>query len=161
MNTSGEVIGINTLTVTKEIAEGLSFAVAINDVKALIKKGQQQSEAERARELAGLEQKRAEAEGETIQQRDKEKKDRAILDKWERERQVKQYVEGVEKVIRQRHEALAVCLKTAHDNYTENWNNHCNQMGKFQKCPLPESTAQHLDNIHMQGRNECFKLYPQ
>jgi len=161
VNTSGEAIGINTLTVTKEIAEGLSFAVAINDVKALIKKGQQQSEAERAHELEGLEQKRAEVEGETVQQKDKEKKDRAILDKWERERQAKQYVEGVEKVIRQRREALASCLKASHDNYTENWNNNCNQMGKFQKCPLPESVAQHLDNMHMQSRNECFKLYPQ
>lgn len=36
INGQGEVVGINTWVVAKGLAEGLNFAIAINDVKSLI-----------------------------------------------------------------------------------------------------------------------------
>ena len=54
INTAGEVIGINTGTIEKSVAEGLNFAIAINDVKrAIDRRGTSlRSETDRLREAS-------------------------------------------------------------------------------------------------------------
>ena len=55
INAAGQVIGINTMAVEKFLAQGLNFAIAINDVKAYIDEGEKLTESERSGQAQEIE----------------------------------------------------------------------------------------------------------
>ena len=57
--------------------------------------------------------------------------------------------------------ALSDCLQNAQYYYQNAWNDSCKSLNLDAQCRLPYSTAQILEQRHMQSRNECFRLYPQ
>ena len=110
INTAGEVVGINTMGYEKALAEGLNFAIAINEVKDLIADGQRLGETDRARQVARLEARLREQAQKTETQ-EEQGKQRIINAGREEERQNKEYAEEIRKYLekkQQRHEARSL-----------------------------------------------------
>lgn len=171
INAKGEVVGINTWVVNKGLAEGLNFAVAINDVKPLITKGQGLSEEERRNEAS-----------------DVEAKWRKTLDQYHehdsgqdssREQWLKEYLKRIEELRRhhaeraeqerkriyeavtQKREELSQCLKHAYDEYGYDWQDECARAGRPNGCRLPENDAIRIDRRYREDREDCYRKHNQ
>lgn len=144
INYSGEVIGINFLKVSQEIAQGIGFAIAINDVKAYIEKKQHMTDDEMDQAISREEKKLGEMNqlpgGATGRSKDK-----AIEAQWERERKRK---------------ALVDCLEGANNHYQENWNAYCKEAREKEGCPVPYHVADFLERRRTQNRNDCYRFNP-
>lgn len=55
---------------------------------------------------------------------------------------------------------LQSCLKKAADNFTENWNDACEQLGRPKECNLPASWADSFNEKLEGEKNDCYKQYP-
>ena len=155
INTAGEVIGINAMTIDKRLAEGLNFAIAINEVKALIADGQKLTETERTREAAHLEAKLAE------QARKREMSEEDA----EREEQ-KEYQERVDNLKRrlertQKREVLIRCLMEVGKEAEGVWNEQCRLSGLPSGCKLPLRIANPLNIRSVKAQTECLDRNPQ
>ncbi len=145
INHNGEVIGINFLKVSQEIAQGIGFAIAINDVKTYIEKKQHMTDDELDQAMTRTVKKLGEMnllpEGATNRSKDK-----AIEAQWERER---------------RRKALVDCLEVANNHYQENWNVYCKEAREKESCPVPYHVADFLERRRTQNRNDCYRFNPQ
>ena len=157
INTAGEVIGINTLTVDKMLAEGLNFAIPINEVKALIEDGQRLTDAERAQESARLGTKLMEPSPRSEMSREDMER--------EEKRQSSEYQERME-ILRkrldtmQKREALARCLSEARSEAEETWNEQCQVSRLPPGCRLPERISHQLNIKFLKAQTECIDRNP-
>ena len=164
INTYGEVIGINTISINKYIGEGVSFALAINEVKANIEKGRLNPAVEQQRTLAILKnieirtvQIEKERQAKELNMRmEQENRQRAYVEQVERER--KRNEEQNSKISEEKQRVLADCMKSVDKNYKKNWGSDCRRMGKGSSCALPAPIAVRWDNLRQAGRDECFRL---
>jgi len=158
INAGGEVIGINTMTIDKRLAEGLNFAIAINEVKPLIAYGQRLSAAERAEEIAKLEARIAgQAQKRDMSLEDLERED---------QRQYAEYQEKVENLKRrlekmQKREVLVHCLLEAGKEAEELWNEQCRLSGQASGCKLPPRIANPLNISSVKAQTDCLDRNPQ
>lgn len=95
LNISGEVVGVNTLTIEKSVAEGMNFAIAINDLKKLIDKGQRQTKEEMDQAMADA-KKWLLVEKEKREQGERERRSRAVSANWEAERRRKEFLDQLD-----------------------------------------------------------------
>lgn len=171
INADGEVVGINTWVVNKGLAEGLNFAVAINDVKPLITKGQGLSEQERRSETSDVEAKWRKTVGQYQHRNDGQGLDSS------REQWFKDYVRRIEELrrqnveraeqerkrinemIQQKREALGQCLKRAHDEYGYDWQDECSRAGRPNGCRLPQNEAIKVDRRYREDQEDCYRKY--
>lgn len=189
INMKGDVIGINSLKISGSAIEGMGFAVSINDVKNHILARQQMNDADLTRELARMEKKMEEM-NQWRDPASRKIKDKIVEEQWEQERRRRDFSNRVdeanknlneqrereEKRIREEGEqyraqmrehaeakrkALSDCLQSAQHHYVNTWNDSCRSLNLKAQCRLPYSTAQILEQRHIQSRNECYKLYPQ
>ncbi len=146
INYNGEVIGINFLKVSNEIAQGIGFAIAINDVKGYIRKKQHMSDDELDQALSREDKKLREIRQLPEDGGNSRSRDKAIEAQWERER---------------RRKALVDCLEASNNSYQEQWNAYCKEARERDGCPVPYQVADLLERRRMQNRNECYRAYPQ
>ena len=158
INTAGQVIGINTMTIDKRLAEGLNFAIAINEVKALIADGQRLTGAERTTEVAHLEARLADqARKREMSEEDAER---------EEQRQHAEYQERADNLRRrletmQKKEVLIRCLMEAGKDAEEVWNEQCRLSGLPSRCQLPMRIADPLNIRSVKAQTECLDRNPQ
>lgn len=189
INMKGDVIGINSLKISGAAVEGMGFAVSINDVKNYILNKQRMNDADLSRELARMEKKMEEM-NQWRDPATRKAIDRVVEEQWEQERRRNEFysrVEAANKDLKEQKEreerrtreeseqyraqmreraeakrkALSDCLQYAQHHYMSSWNDSCKSLSQDSQCKLPYSTAQILEQRHMQSRNECFRLYPQ
>jgi S1-C subfamily serine protease len=172
INANGEVVGINTWVVNKGMAEGLNFAVSINDVKSLIARGQTLSEEERRNETADVESKwrrtiaqynHGDSQGEDTS---REQRLRDNLKKLEESRQ--QSIERVEQERRrtydmgqQKRQDLQRCLNRARADYETDWEAECGRWRSPGGCKLPSKAAAILDRKYRDDQEDCYRRYNQ
>ena len=160
INTAGEVIGINTMGYEKALAEGLNFAIAINEVKDLIAEGQRLGEAERTRQIARLEAKlRDEAQKREAQE--EQGRDRIIDVRKEEERQNREYAEEIRKYLegkQQRHE-LDLCLGEVDRLINQAWVEQCQALSLPAGCRLPRNIANDLNGAYLRAQGGCLSHY--
>jgi hypothetical protein len=155
INSAGEVIGINTMTIDKRLAEGLNFAIAINEVKPLIADGQRLTESERSREVARLEaglaeQSRMKEMSETDADRAEQRESQERLDNLRRR---------LERT--QKKEVLIRCLMEAGKEAEAVWNEQCRLAGQPSGCKLPLKIANPLNISSVKAQTECLDRNPQ
>jgi S1-C subfamily serine protease len=155
INSAGEVIGINTMTIDKRLAEGLNFAIAINEVKPLIADGQRLTESERSREVARLEaglaeQSRMKEMSETDADRAEQRESQERLDNLRRR---------LERT--QKREVLIRCLMEAGKEAEALWNEQCRLAGQPSGCKLPLKIANPLNISSVKAQTECLDRNPQ
>ncbi len=189
INMKGDVVGINSLKISGVAVEGMGFAVSINDVKDYILKKQHMNDADLSRGLAHME-KKIEEMNQWRDPASRRMKDRMVEEQWDAERRKREFYNRVEEAnkdlkeqkereerrireeseqyraqmreqVQAKRKALSDCLQNAQYNYTGAWNESCSSLNLQAQCKLPYSTAQVLEQRHMQSRNECFRLYPQ
>jgi hypothetical protein len=189
INMKGDVIGINSLKISGTAIEGMGFAVSINDVKNHILAKQQMNDDDLTRELGRME-KKIEEMNQWRDPATKKIKDKIVEEQWEQERRrrefysrideankdLKEQKEREERRIREdaeqyrarirenmesKRKALSDCLQNAQSYYMGAWGDSCKSLNLDAQCKLPYSTAQVLEQRHMQSRNECFRMYPQ
>lgn len=61
----------------------------------------------------------------------------------------------------QAEQALNSCLATADELYAYFWDKECKGQGKLENCNLPSYISDRVDKSLQDGKNECFKKYPQ
>lgn len=172
INANGEVVGINTWVVNKGLAEGLNFAVAINDVKSLIVKGQGLSEEERRNETSDVESKwrrtlaqyhRGDGQDEDTSReqwlreylRRMEELRRYNAERTEQERR------RIYEMVQQKREELNQCLKRAYDDYYDDWQAGCTRLRSPSGCRLPQKEAIRIDRRYREDQEDCYKKYNQ
>lgn len=186
VNSKGEVVGVNTAGI-KIFAEGLNFALSVNDMKTALNASRQLSEAERQRghvEIAQLLAQRKAAVSATEAAKERERIMRNIqlkLEEGEKERAQREVErelieetkrlqrqteiererqrERAERARRDRREALSGCLQQAHNAYQASWDRNCELLNRYHGCGLPLPNATRLDALHEKRRNECFSQY--
>jgi len=161
INAAGEVIGINTRGVDKAVAEGLNFAIAINDVKGLINEGEQLTETERAGQatenelrLKQEEQKRGEQE--------RQAREQVINSQREAERRFGEGVEAMKErvAVQQKQQALKSCLYEADRQLQMQLNEQCRLSSQpTNNCRIPASLAERLKGAYLTEQAECLKQY--
>jgi hypothetical protein len=147
INYSGEVVGINFLKVSSEIAQGIGFAIAINDVKEYIDKKQHMTDDEIEQAMGREDKKLGEMgqlpEGAGAPSRSK---DKVIEAQWERER---------------RRKALVDCIEATNNTYQESWNTYCREAREREGCSVPYQIVDLLERRRTQSRNDCYRFNPQ
>ena len=155
INAAGEVVGINTMTIDKRLAEGLNFAIAINEVKSLIADGQKLTDSERAREVARLEGRLAEqARKKDVSGEDAEREEQREYQ--ERVDNLKRRLERTEK-----RDVLIRCLMEAEKEAEAAWNEQCRLARLPSGCKLPLSTGTPLNNRSVKAQTDCLDRNPQ
>jgi S1-C subfamily serine protease len=176
INASGEVIGINSMTVDKALAEGLNFAIAVNDVKDLIIDGRRLTADQRAAGVAGLrerlrDQARSRAaleqeQGEKVAevQREGEKRYREYLEKIDEAR--REYVEKVEQEkkkavekAQEKRERLSTCLTLAGRDAEESVRYECRRLNQAANCRLPLDVVNQINGSYRDAQNDCYRRY--
>ena len=160
INQYGEVIGINSL---KGRAEGIGFAIAINDVKEHIEAKRHMSDEEISDALARAEKKINEVNqyrGDGSVDEEKRARDRIIEEQWDRERRQREFKERMETYTKEKSKALSTCLETVNNSYRDSWNEHCKRMNQSDNCSLPYQAANILEQRLAQARNECYRIVP-
>ena len=160
INAAGQVIGINSRTVEKFVAEGLNFAIAINDVKGLIEDGRRMSETERTREASGIEAaiRREERKKESQEQQSRE---RIINSRREEERRYGEQVEAMKEHLEkmQKGQVLDRCLGEAARQADRLWNEQCTTLSRSAGCQLPANIADNCRGAFLNAQQECLKSY--
>jgi S1-C subfamily serine protease len=159
INTAGEVIGINTLKI-KMIAEGLNFAIAINEVKGVIDEGLKISENDRLRDSQNIEarifqQRRKEADLE------QESKERIAKAQQESDRRYKDQIDEVKKRLDEakKRQTLQTCFSEVNKKIDDMWNDECRAGSKPARCALLPFAANRLKTAQLQAQSECVRLY--
>jgi S1-C subfamily serine protease len=171
INARGEAVGINTWVVSKGLAEGLNFAVAINDVKSLIAKGQTLSEEERRNETSDVEsrwrrtlaQYHHDGQGEDTS---REQWLREYLRRLEELRQrnvesAEQERKRIYEMVQQKREDLKQCLQRAYDDCEGDWQAECTRLRSPSGCRLPEKEAVRINRRYREDQEDCYKKYNQ
>jgi S1-C subfamily serine protease len=171
INGQGEVVGINTWVVSKGLAEGLNFAIAINDVKSLIERGRSLSEEERRTETADVEAKWRR----TLDQYHRDNQDQdASREQWLKEyfkrleelrrrnaERVEQERKRVYEMVQQKREELSRCLRNSYDDYDSDWRAECRRIRSPSGCRLPEKEVVRMDRRYREDQEDCYKKYNQ
>lgn len=171
INGQGEVVGINTWVVNKGLAEGLNFAVAINDVKSLIDRGRALSEEERRSETADVEAKWRR----TLDQYHRDNQDQdSAREQWLKEylkrqeelrrrnaERVEQERRQMSEMVQQKREEVNQCLRRARDDYENDWQDECKRWRSPANCPLPSKSAIKLDRKYRDDQEDCYRKYNQ
>jgi S1-C subfamily serine protease len=176
INASGEVIGINSMTVHKAVAEGLNFAIAVNDVKGLIADGRKLTAAERAAGAANLLEKLKEQAHYKAAQEQEQDEEMAEAER-EGERRYREYLERidearreyVEKVEREKlkaieqaqekREKLSTCLTLAGRDAEESVRYECRRLNRAPNCRLPLSVVNQINSSYRDAQNDCYRRY--
>ena len=160
INTAGEVVGIKTVAGNKLLAQGLNFAIAINDVKGYVDEGERLTESERSRQTAAIES-RIKLEEQKREQQERQARERTIEAQREEERRFSEQVEAAKERVAnlQKHQALKQCLEDAVRQYQARWQDGCRQSLLPNNCRLPEITADHLREQYLSDQAECLKQY--
>jgi len=162
LNAAGQVIGINTMSVEKLIAQGLNFAIAINDVKGYIDEGERLTESERSAQTSEIEfrLKQEDAKRDEAQRQIKQR----IADaQREDDRRFGAQVEAAKEHLAnlQKQQALNQCLSDAANQYQAAWQEGCRQSLLPNNCRLPQNTVDHLKSAWLTNQSECLKQYGQ
>jgi S1-C subfamily serine protease len=160
INAAGEVIGINTGTVEKFVAEGLNFAIAINDVKGLIEDGRNLSETERAGEAIELEARI----GQEVRKREaqeQQSREQIVNSMREEERRYGEQLEAMKEHLEkmQKRQALNRCLGEVARQAEHLWDEQCETLSRPARCQLPESIANGCKDALLNAQGECLKYY--
>jgi hypothetical protein len=165
--------------VNKGMAEGLNFAVSINDVKSLIAKGQTLSEEERRNETADVELKwrrtialynHGDSQGEDTSREQRLKDNLKKLEESrqqniERAEQVRRSVEQERRrayeMVQQKREDLQRCLRRARADYDSDWQAECARWHSPSGCMLPSRTGTALDRKYRDDQEDCYRRYSQ
>jgi len=54
-----------------------------------------------------------------------------------------------------------LCLSTARERYTLDWNAACRALGEEKGCDLPSFLSDPIEKGYQNEKNDCFKKYPQ
>jgi S1-C subfamily serine protease len=162
INANGQVIGINTATVEKFVAEGLNFAIAINDVKRLIDEGRSKSPDEQVREASTIDarMKQEAQRRESLEQQRREQAANAVRE------QDKRYGEKVEAMKEQlekmkKRQALESCLVEVDRQAEQRWNDNCARFSRSPRCTLPRDVYVAFNDSLIKAREECVTYYGQ
>jgi hypothetical protein len=160
INAAGEVIGINTAAVEKFVAEGLNFAIAVNDVKGFIEDGRRISEAERAGQRPDLEA-RIRQEALKREGRDEQSREQAIDSAREEDRRYGEQLEAMKEHLdkMQKRQALNICLQQVAGQAQQMWDEQCKALSWPARCQLPESIAIRFRGGLLNAQQECLKNY--
>ncbi len=160
LNQMGQVIGINTETLRKDLAEGLNFAIAINDVKDLIKEGQALSEADRSQEASRLETK-LQQQQRIAEERAQEMKDRTARAREQEDARYKEQLDAVKERLEKarKRQALQTCFVEVDKKVEELWNDKCTYLSQPNRCRLPKDVANSLYGTYLEGQSDCIKYY--
>jgi S1-C subfamily serine protease len=160
INTAGEVVGINTMGYEKALAEGLNFAIAINEVKELIAEGQRLGETERVGQMARLEAKLRE-QAQKREAQEEQDKERIINARKEEERQNMEYAEEMRKYLQKRQERheLDLCLGEVDRLVGQAWMEQCQALSLPAGCRLPRNIANDLNGAYLKAQSRCLSYY--
>lgn len=53
----------------------------------------------------------------------------------------------------------ALCLDYSYQAYVENWDKHCEMLGKDADCGLPTATSKDLGALKTKANDDCMELY--
>jgi S1-C subfamily serine protease len=163
INAAGEVIGINTMGVEKFIAQGLNFAVAINDVKRYIEEGERLTESERSALAPDIEFRIKQEEikrGEAQRQI----KERLAEARREDDRKFNEQAEADKEHVAalQKRQALKQCLDDAATRQHARWEEQCRQYSEtLPNCRIPTVLADRFKSAWLADQAECYSQYPQ
>jgi len=160
INTAGQVIGINTLTMEKSVAQGLNFAIAINDVKGFIDDGEKLTESERSAQTSQIEFKLKQEEIKR-DERERQMKERMAELQRENDRHFGEQVEAAKEHVAalQKRQALNQCLGEAASQYQAGWQEGCRRSLLPNNCMLPQVTVDRLKGAWLANQAECLKQY--
>ena len=167
INANGEVVGINTWVVNKGLSEGLNFAVAINDVKPLIAKGQGLSAEERRNEASDVEAKWRKTLDQYHRRDDGQDSSR---EQWLREylkrieelrrqnmERAEQERKRIYEMVQQKREELGQCLRRAYDYYNADWQDECSRFRNLSGCRLPQNEAVKIDRRYREDQEDLLQ----
>lgn len=160
INAAGEVIGINTATVEKFVAEGLNFAIAINDVKSLIEDGLNGSEAEQAKESANIDF-RIKQEAQKRETLEQQRRDQVLNAEREEERRYQERVEAIRQYQEKSKKRLDLdsCLAEVDRQTQQRWNDQCARFSLPVRCRLPGNVAALYNQAAIKARDDCLTYY--
>ncbi len=161
INAAGEVIGINTGTIEKSVAEGLNFAIAINDVKGFIEDGRTVSEAERARGGLGYrDQDRAGGPEEGRRWSNSAGK-QAIDTERELDRRYGEKMEAMKEHLAkaQKRQALDRCMLDVEGQAQQVWSNACATLSQPAGCKLPRPFVYSWKESLLNAQQQCVNYY--
>jgi S1-C subfamily serine protease len=160
INPAGEVLGINTAVVEKFVAEGLNFAISINDVKALIEEGRSRKGPEQAKEASNIDS-RIKQESRSREALEQQRRDQAMNTERERDKTYRERLdamkEGLEKM--KKRQALDVCLSEVDRMAEQQWNDQCARMSRSPRCTLPRDVYVAFNGALINAREECVRYY--
>ena len=148
LNSAGEVIGINTAKMGRG-AEGIGFAVAIDDVKSLVERGKKLTEQERIDGIEAFMNRRS-----TVRTASQERSDKSAEAQFDAERRAREQYERTRG-------ALLNCMNNAEKQYRDSWNNQCTLLSLRDGCGLPHDKAIRMDSLRTEARQVCLQMYPQ
>jgi len=160
LNAAGEVIGINTMGVEKFIAQGLNFAIAVNDVKGYIEEGERLTESERSAQTSEIEFKIKQEEIKR-EERQRQLKERMAEAQKEDDRRFGEQVEAAKEHVAalQRQQALNQCLSEAAGRYQAACQEGCRQSLLPNNCRLPQAIVDRFKSALLADQSECLKQY--
>jgi S1-C subfamily serine protease len=160
INQTGEVIGINTEGFQKDMAEGLNFAISINDVKNLVKEGQALSDVERTRDALRLEAK-LQQQQQKREERAQEASEQTARAQRQEDSQYKDQIDQIKNRIEkaQKRQVLQACFTEAAKKIEDRWDDECRSFSKPSRCRLPAQVVDHLQGIYLEAQSDCIKNY--
>ena len=161
INTAGEVIGINSRGVEKAVAQGLNFAVAINDVKGLIDEGEKLTEADRAGQASDIEFRLRQEERKRGEQ-ERQTREQIINAQREEERRFGEGVEAMKERLAnlQKRQALKTCLDEVTRQYQMQWSEQCRLSSQpLNGCRISSVLADRLKTAYLEGQAQCLSQY--
>ncbi len=160
INASGQVIGVNTMGVEKFLAQGLNFAIAINDLKGYIDDGEKLTESERSAQTSDIEFRLRQEEIKR-DERERQARERIAEAQREEERRFSEQVEAAKEHVAglQKRHALNQCLSDAQGLYQARWQEGCRQSSLSNNCRLPAVMADRLKSVYLNDQAECLRQY--
>ena len=161
INSTGEVIGINTMGVEKFIAQGLNFAIAINDVKGYIDEGERLTESERYAQTSDIEFRLRQEEMKR-EERLRQASQRTVEAQRDDERRYREQVEADRERVAnlQKRQALKQCLDDAARQYHVRWEDQCRQLSQtLPSCRIPTVLADRFKSALLADQAGCLKQY--
>ena len=161
INGAGEVVGINTMGVEKFIAQGLNFAIAINDVKRYIEEGERLTESERSAQTADIEFRIKQEEIKRGEEQ-RQKQERLAEARREDDRKFNEQVESDKEHVAalQKRQALKQCLDEAASRQHTRWEEQCRQYSEtLPNCRIPTILADRFKSALLADQAECYKQY--
>jgi|WetSurMetagenome_2_1015567.scaffolds.fasta_scaffold125374_1 S1-C subfamily serine protease len=160
INQAGEVIGINTQGFQKDMAEGLNFAIAINDVKGLIKEGQALSDTDRTRETPRLEAKLLQQQ-QRREERTRETNEQIARTQQQEDGRYKDQLDDMKRRLEraQKRQALQTCLVEVNKKVEDLWDDECRSLSRSSRCRLPATVENRLQGTYLSAQSDCLKYY--